>query len=95
MGLGVPFNIASYALLTCIIAQITDLKRGEFIHVMGDTHIYQDHIEKLKPQLLLEPFPFPYLKIDPSVTSIDKLSASQLVLEDYSSHAAIKMKMAV
>jgi thymidylate synthase len=61
MGLGVPFNIASYALLTCLIAQVTGLKRGEFIHSLGDMHVYQDHIYPLKDIHKLSPFPFPSL----------------------------------
>jgi len=95
MGLGVPFNIASYALLTCMMAHVTGLKRGEFVHVLGDSHIYQDHIEKLKPQLATEPYPFPHLKLDPKVSNLDEFTSEHIMLEDYLSHAPIKMKMAV
>jgi dihydrofolate reductase/thymidylate synthase len=95
MGLGVPFNIASYALLTCMIAHVTGLKRGEFVHVLGDSHIYHDHMDKLKPQLSTEPYPFPYLKLDPAATSIDNFTVGHITLENYLSHAPIKMKMAV
>lgn len=71
IGLGVPFNIASYSLLTCMIAQVCGLQRGEFIYMMGDTHIYNDHIEKLQPELNREPFPFPYLKLSPEIKNIE------------------------
>ena len=71
MGLGVPFNIASYSLLTCLIAQVTGLKRGEFVHAMGDLHVYNDHIESLKHLNSIDPYSFPELEIDPSVVHID------------------------
>ena len=71
MGLGVPFNIASYALLTRLIAQVTGLKPGEFIHVLGDTHVYLNHVEPLQKQLKRVPRPFPTLQIDESITNID------------------------
>jgi thymidylate synthase len=71
MGLGVPFNIASYALLTCMIAQVTGLERGEFIHMMADMHVYKDHVESLKQLDTLVPYAFPYLEIDTSVKDID------------------------
>lgn len=61
MGLGVPFNIASYALLTCLMAQVTGLKPGEFVHTMGDMHVYNDHIKPLKDIDQLAPYPFPQL----------------------------------
>jgi thymidylate synthase len=71
MGLGVPFNIASYALLTCLIAQVTGLQRGEFIHMLADMHVYKDHIESLKQLDTLVPHAFPYLEIDPTIKDID------------------------
>jgi thymidylate synthase len=70
MGLGVPFNIASYALLTCLIAQVVGLKRGEFVHCLGDMHVYGDHIEALKEVHKLAPFPFPSLEINQRVKDI-------------------------
>ena len=70
LGLGVPFNISSYALLTCMLAQVCDLERGEFIHTLGDAHVYSNHIEPLKEQLQRVPHPFPYLKINPDIKEI-------------------------
>ena len=74
MGLGVPFNIASYSLLTCMIAQVCDLKRGEFIHILGDSHVYKNHIEPLNKQLKRYPMPFPKLEINPNITDINEFS---------------------
>merc|ERR1711985_75480 len=71
MGLGVPFNIASYALLTCMMAQVCGLKPGEFIHQMGNTHVYLNHEDPLKVQLERTPRPFPILKINPDVKDLD------------------------
>ncbi|CAO3652259.1 unnamed protein product [Mucor hiemalis] len=95
MGLGVPFNIASYALLTRMIAHVTDLDPGEFIHTMGDTHVYVDHLEGLKQQIEREPRPFPTLKINRKITSIDDFKYEDFVLENYSPHSKIDMKMSV
>jgi len=95
VGLGVPFNIASYSLLTCIVAQVCGLKPGDFVHMMGDTHVYQNHVEPLKLQLKNSPRPFPTLSIDHSVTDIDNLKASDIQLVDYTPHAKIVMQMAV
>lgn len=95
MGLGVPFNIASYSLLTHMIAHITGLKAGEFIHTTGDTHVYRNHIEPLKEQIKREPKEFPKLKIKRQVTSIDDFKFEDFELEGYSPHASIKMEMAV
>ena len=67
LGLGVPFNIASYALLTCLLAHVTGLKRGDFVHVIGDAHVYNNHIDALREQLTREPLLFPQLKISDSV----------------------------
>ena len=93
MGLGVPFNIASYSLLTRLIAQVCGLKAGEFVHTLGDYHIYNNHIEPLKEQLKREPKPFPKLFIDPSITDIDKFEFSHFTLEGYKPHPTIKMEM--
>lgn len=95
MGLGVPFNIASYALLTCILAHICDLKRGDFIHVLGDAHVYKNHVEPLEQQLKNIPKPFPALKISTSKKDIDLLKASDFELIGYDPHKKIAMKMAV
>ncbi|KAI8148066.1 thymidylate synthase [Fennellomyces sp. T-0311] len=95
MGLGVPFNIASYALLTRMIAHVTDLDPGEFIHTLGDTHVYVDHIEALKQQLEREPRPFPKLRINRAIDSIDDFTMEDFVIEGYTPHGKIDMKMSV
>lgn len=95
MGLGVPFNIASYALLTRMIAHVTDLEPGEFIHVMGDTHVYVDHIDALKQQLEREPRPFPKLKIARKIDSIDDFRVDDFEVVDYHPHGKIDMNMSV
>jgi len=97
MGLGVPFNIASYALLTCFIAKLTGLKPGDFIHMMGDTHVYSNHVEALKIQLQREPRPFPTIKLRdrPEIKSITDFVAEDVIIEGYDPHPAIKMDMAV
>jgi len=95
LGLGVPFNIASYALLTCMVAQVCGLKRGEFVHMLGDTHVYKNHVEQLKEQLKREPFPFPILKLNPNVTDIDDFKTDDIQLLGYKSHDVLKMQMAV
>jgi dihydrofolate reductase / thymidylate synthase len=95
MGLGVPFNIASYALLTRMIAQCCNLEPGEFIHTLGDAHVYLSHIEPLFAQLERQPRRFPTLAIDPSVANIDDFSADHFQLRDYRPYPSIKMQMAV
>uniref|UniRef100_A0A8C9AHV8 Thymidylate synthase n=1 Tax=Prolemur simus TaxID=1328070 RepID=A0A8C9AHV8_PROSS len=95
MGLGVPFNIASYALLTYMIAHITGLKPGDFVHTLGDAHIYLNHIEPLKIQLQREPRPFPKLKILRKVETIDDFKAEDFKIEGYNPHPTIKMEMAL
>ncbi|KAI3910237.1 hypothetical protein MKW92_001192 [Papaver armeniacum] len=95
MGLGVPFNIASYALLTCIIAHVCDLVPGDFIHVIGDAHIYNNHIKPLQLQLQKLPKPFPVLKISPQKKDIDSIVLSDLKLSGYDPHEKIDMKMAI
>nr|XP_018671003.1 thymidylate synthase-like [Ciona intestinalis] len=95
MGLGVPFNIASYSLLTCMIAHVTGLKPGDFVHTLGDAHVYLNHIEPLKEQLKREPRPFPTLKFKRDVNSIDEITMEDLVLEGYKPHKKIQMEMAL
>lgn len=95
MGLGVPFNIASYALLTYMLAHITGLKPGEFVHSTGDTHVYLNHIEPLTEQLQREPRPFPKLVIKRKVDNIEDFTTADFELVDYKPHAKIQMDMAV
>ncbi|MBW04572.1 Thymidylate synthase, partial [Eschrichtius robustus] len=94
-GLGVSFNVASYALLTYMIAHITGLKPGDSVHTLGDAHIYLDHIELLKMQLQGESRPFLKLKILGKVEKIDDFKAEDFQIEGYSPHPTIKMEMAV
>ena len=91
--LGVPFNIASYALLTVILARVTGNQPGDFIHTFGDVHIYKEHIEQVKEQLLREPRPFPKLFLDPSVKSVDDFKPELVKLEGYDPHPAIKAEL--
>lgn len=95
MGLGVPFNIASYALLTCMIASVCNLKPGDFIHMMGDTHVYLNHIEPLKLQIIRNPYQFPILRLDQSITNIEDFNFSHLKLDNYMFHPKIQMDMAL
>jgi thymidylate synthase len=95
MGLGVPFNIASYALLTRMVAHVTGLQPGEFIHTIGDAHVYLNHVSQLKEQLGREPRPFPTLRISQLVSNIDDFTADDFELIGYQPHGKIQMKMAV
>jgi thymidylate synthase len=95
MFLGVPFNIASYALFTHMIAKVCGLKVGELVIVLGDAHIYENHIEQVKEQLARKPLPLPTLFLTDSVTDITKFTMEDIELEDYQSHEAIKAPMAV
>jgi len=95
MGLGVPFNIASYALLTLMMAQVCGLKPGEFVHTLGNAHVYQNHVEPLKTQLERTPRPFPVLRINPEVKDIDGFQMSDFELIGYNPHGKIAMDMAV
>jgi len=93
--IGVPFNIASYALLTMMIAQVTGLNPGDFVHTLGDAHIYNNHIEQVKLQLTREPYPLPKMKINPEVTDILKFRFEDFTLTDYVAHPHIKGDIAV
>lgn len=95
LGLGVPFNIASYALLTMMVAQVTGLKPGEFVHVLGDAHVYANHVDPLKEQLRHHPKHLPTLKINEAVTDIDGFKFEDFQLVGYTCHRKIDMKMAV
>ena len=95
MGLGVPFNIASYALLTRLLAHVCGLRAGELVHTLGDAHVYSNHVEALQTQLLREPRPFPTLRINAEKTDIDAFTFDDFELLGYEPHPKIEMKMAV
>ena len=95
MFLGVPFNIASYSLLTHLIAQVCDLGVGEFVHTLGDAHIYLNHIDQVKEQLQREPLPAPQLWINPDIKNINDFAMTDIRLDGYTSHPPIKAEMAV
>jgi thymidylate synthase len=93
--LGVPFNIASYALLTMMVAQVCDLQLGDFVHTFGDVHLYNNHFEQAQIQLTRTPFPLPKMKINPDVKDIFGFTFEDFTLEGYQSHPAIKAPVAV
>ena len=93
--LGVPFNIASYALLTMMVAQVTGLKPGDFVHSFGDAHLYLNHLEQADAQLARKPFPLPVMKLNPAVTDIFSFRYEDFTLENYQAHAGIKAPIAV
>ena len=95
MFLGVPFNIASYALLTMMLAQVCGLEAGEYIHVLGDAHIYKNHFAQVKEQLSREPYPLPKMVLNPKVYEIDGFTLKDFTLEGYQYHPAIKGKVSV
>lgn len=95
MFLGVPFNIASYSLLTMMIAQVCGYEVGEFIHVIGDAHIYLNHLEQVNSQLQREPKKLPTLKLNPKIKSLFDFHFEDINLENYEPHPPIKGKVAV
>jgi len=95
LGLGIPFNIASYALLTHMVAHVTDTEPHELIIQLGDAHVYKDHVDALELQLKREPRPFPKLIWKRKVDSIDQFESEDIIVEGYDPHPSISMKMSV
>ena len=93
--LGVPFNIASYAFLTRMVAQVCDLEPGEFIHTLGDAHLYLNHLEQARQQLTRDPRPLPRLRLNPEVESILDFQFEDFSLDDYTPHPHIKAPIAI
>jgi thymidylate synthase len=93
--LGVPFNIASYALLTLMVAQVCDFRPGEFVHTFGDAHLYLNHLEQARLQLSREPRLLPTLRLNPSVRELDRFTFEDFTLEGYDPHPHIKAQVAV
>ena len=93
--LGVPFNIASYALLTVMVGQVTGLEPGEFIHTFGDAHVYRNHLDAVDLQLSREPRRLPTLRLSPDVGSIDDFTYDDVTLEGYEPHPPIRAEVAV
>jgi len=92
--LGVPFNIASYALLLLMISQIVGIEPGEFVHTFGDVHIYSNHFDAVKEQLAREPYPFPTVKLNPDIKNIDDFKLEDITLENYIAHPSLKADIA-
>ena len=92
--LGVPFNIASYALLLQMVAQVVGLKPGEFVHTFGDVHVYSNHYDQIREQLTREPYPLPTVELNPKITAIDNFTLDDITLTDYQSHPSLKAPIA-
>ena len=95
MFLGVPFNIASYALLTMMVAQVCDLELGEFVHTLGDTHIYHNHFEQVREQLSRKPLPLPQMKLNPAIKDINAFTYDDFELLNYQCYGKLEGKVAV
>jgi thymidylate synthase len=93
--LGVPFNIASYSLLTLMVAQVTGLRPGEFVHTLGDAHLYVNHLEQAREQLARTPRPFPHIRLNPAVKDLLAFTYQDFTLEGYEPHPSIKAPIAV
>jgi thymidylate synthase len=93
--LGVPFNIASYALLLLMVAQVTDLAPGDFVHTLGDAHLYDNHLEQARTQLAREPRPLPTMTLEPSVRSLFEFKFEHFTLSNYNPHPHISAPVAV
>lgn len=95
LGLGIPFNIASYALLTHVIAQLTNTTAHELVIQLGDAHVYRDHVEALHSQLEREPRPFPKIRWRRQITNVDDFDPEDVIVEGYKPHPPVAMKMSV
>jgi thymidylate synthase len=93
--LGVPFNIASYALLTMMLAQVTGLQPGEFVHTLGDAHLYLNHLDQAREQLTRKPYALPTMRLNPAVKNIFDFKYEDFKLENYQAHPTIKAEIAV
>jgi thymidylate synthase len=93
--LGVPFNIASYALLTLMLAQVVGLKPGEFVHTLGDAHLYLNHLDQAREQLRRKPYPLPSMRLNPAVKDVFAFNYEDFTLENYRAHPSIKAEIAV
>jgi thymidylate synthase len=93
--LGLPFNIASFSLLTLMVAQVTGLQPGELVHTLGDTHLYNNHLEQARLQLSRKPYPLPHMQLNPAVKSIFEFDYPDFTLTGYECHPAIRAEISV